>query len=124
MEEWKEIKVKKNGVLYDYSDKYLVSNNGDIYSIKGKKTLKQVVDRLGYRNIGFGHKKERFKVHQVVAQAFIPNPKGYTEIHHIDGNKENNSVENLKWCDRSFNNSQEDRVLSWKQSMSKRKRAA
>lgn len=45
----------------------------------------------------------RYFVHRLVAQAFIPNPENLEEVDHIDGNKENNSVENLRWISRAGN---------------------
>lgn len=44
------------------------------------------------------------KVHTLVADTFIPNPYNYTEINHKDENKKNNTVENLEWCTKSYNN--------------------
>lgn len=43
-------------------------------------------------------------VHRLVAQCFIANPNDYPEVNHKDGNKENNSIDNLEWCTRSQNN--------------------
>lgn len=45
------------------------------------------------------------KVHRLVAEAFILNPNEFSEINHIDENKENNCVNNLEWCTSEYNNS-------------------
>lgn len=39
----------------------------------------------------------------MVAECFLPNPEGKTEINHIDGNKENNDISNLEWTSRKEN---------------------
>ena len=43
------------------------------------------------------------RIHQLVAQAFIPNPHNYPCINHKDGNKQNNKVDNLEWCTQKQN---------------------
>lgn len=50
-------------------------------------------------------KKKRINrlVHRYVAKAFVSNPYGYSEVNHIDGNKENNNADNLEWCTRQEN---------------------
>ncbi len=48
-------------------------------------------------------KNRTAKVHRLVGDAFIPNPKNYPEINHKDGIRDNNVVENLEWCTREYN---------------------
>lgn len=61
----------------------------------------------GYARVGVGpidgYKKTY--VHRLVAETWIPNadPDRLIEVNHIDGNKLNNSVNNLEWCDRKYN---------------------
>lgn len=48
-------------------------------------------------------KRHRRMVHQLVAEAFIPNPLGFSQVNHIDADTFNARVENLEWCDQSHN---------------------
>lgn len=52
-------------------------------------------------------KRKSKHLHRVLAEAFIPNPLGYTCIDHIDDNPLNNDITNLQWCDYKINNSKE-----------------
>lgn len=100
---WKEI----DGT----SGAYLVSNLGRVKSLnyRGQRGVEKVMtganDEKGYRvvTISMFKGKKTQKVHRLVAKAFLQNPNGYTEINHIDGNKENNCVSNLEWTDRKGN---------------------
>lgn len=85
-----------------YIGKYQVSNLGKVRSlprngtVRYKRILKIQTDRKGYNYVSF-HKK-KFKVHRLVAEAFIPNPENKPQVNHIDGNKINNCVNNLEWA--------------------------
>lgn len=99
IEEWKEIE--------GYEGLYEVSNLGRVKSLKyGKeRILKAGKDGCGYMlvNLCKEGKMKMFRIHRLVAAAFIPNPQNLPEINHIDENKENNCSDNLEWCDRKYN---------------------
>ena len=56
----------------------------------------------GYVMWYYAHKG--YLIHRLVAQAFIPNPRGCSTVNHIDGDKTNNCVNNLEWCIQLDNN--------------------
>ena len=98
---WKEIK--------GYEGRYQISSLGRVKSLNYNKTGKE--DILSPGNIrGYLHvrlskegKSKPFQVHRLVALHFIPNPNNYPEVNHKDENKQNNTVDNLEWCDRKYN---------------------
>ena len=68
--------------------------------IKGR-LRKPTKDKDGYLVIGLG--KGNYKIHRLVALAFIHNTNNYPQINHKDGNKSNNTVTNLEWCSNAEN---------------------
>ena len=101
MEIWKEVEGTEG--------KIQVSNEGRVRSLlRGfPYYLKQQRDKKGYLRlrIEIKGKSLTFKVHRMVAKAFIPNPENLPQVNHIDGNKENNRVDNLEWIS-NYDNAQ------------------
>ena len=107
---WKPIK--------GYEGFYEVSNFGRVKSLERKvkanfhfgntRTYKERILKSGnvkgYQQVTLrnGISKHEF-IHRLVAEAFVPNPKGYKTINHIDGNKKNNCADNLEWCTQKEN---------------------
>lgn len=91
-----------------YETLFAVSEDGQVYSKRTNKILKQNLHPNGYFTIatkigGRSGKSLCFKVHRLVAQAFLPNEKNYPVVNHKDGIKTNNLVSNLEWCSYSEN---------------------
>lgn len=89
METWKMI---------DGFEKYSVSDTGNIRNNQTGKLLKGVMDDKGFIVVTlYGETKRTVSIHKLVAQAFIPNIEHKLTVLHIDSDKTNNDVSNLKW---------------------------
>ena len=108
---WKDIKGYEN---------YQISNYGRIKSktritkvgiknvkeaLRKDKVLKPQKLTKGYLGVRLYQNTtgKTFKIHRLVANAFIPNPNNLLQVNHIDGNKSNNSADNLEWCTNEEN---------------------
>ena len=135
MGKWKAIKISKGDKYYDFTGKYEVSSEGDIRSLDrlvsgphGEKrmltgkTIKHIVDKNGYHIVHLFDDgvSSMFKVHRIVAEAFIENPDDLPLVNHKDENPANNTVDNLEWCDSQYNATYgcgvEKRVKAYKKS--------
>lgn len=86
-----------------YEGLYTITSSGKIYN-KFKKVMK-CSNTKGYRKINLTKDKvvRTYKVHRLVAQAFLCNPEEYPEVDHRDEDKTNNDVSNLRWCSSQMN---------------------
>ena len=117
-----------------YEGLYKVSDKGNIYIVErigsngrkfGGMTIKPRYTRDGYLQVALcknGEIKNKY-THRLVAEAFIPNPKSFLEINHLDEVKDNNELSNLEWCDSSYNNNYGSRIERIAQKNSKKVRA-
>lgn len=82
-----------------------VSNLGRCYipftkNGRGNKYTYGIDNGYGYLRIGFN--KKYYFIHVLVAECFIPNPNNYPTVDHINRNKTDNRVENLRWATKSM----------------------
>lgn len=86
---------------------YEINEYGVLRNVKSKKIVHGSKENNGYQRVKIENKclggVIRTSIHQLVAEAFVPNPDGFHEINHIDTNKQNNHVSNLEWTDHSGN---------------------
>lgn len=87
----------------EYEDKFLISDNGLLISRRTDKVLSQNVNKGGYLNHatkidGRSGVNKCFRLHRVVAEAFIDNPDNKPEVNHINANKADNTKKNLEWA--------------------------
>lgn len=109
-EEWRDIP--------GYEGQYQVSNIGRVRSAgysytdtKGRnwnrkpRILSPILNSYGYYaiRVGLGCNRKSFLIHRLVAVAFIPCVDGKDCIDHIDGDRTNNFVDNLRWCTKKGN---------------------
>ena len=91
--------------IEDYPN-YLIYNDGRVWSKFGKgRFLKQSPNAYGYRMVQLWNKNggKNLLVHRLVAKAYIPNPDNHPTVDHINGIRDDNRIENLRWVTHSEN---------------------
>ena len=91
-----------------YEGLYKVSNTGKIFSVVTNRELSVIQKKDGYTCISLcdkDHNKKQYRIHQLVAKAFIPNPNNLPMINHKNEIKNDNRVENLEWVTAQQNSS-------------------
>lgn len=95
-EEWRDV--------IGYEGLYMVSSFGRIFSKMKNRLLSPCKNSSKMPHLYIDARKNgcrtKLYIHRLVALAFIPNPKKYPEIDHIDCIPTNNHFSNLKWCNR------------------------
>ena len=91
--------------IQDFND-YLVYEDGLVFSKKSNKFLKPQKNKGGYYLVCLckNGKPKSFKIHRLVGLHYLPLVEGKDYIDHIDGNKMNNHVNNLRWTTKIENN--------------------
>ena len=86
--------------------KYQVSSQGRIRNVESGRIFTGTRDAFGYKHVRLINPQGTYtlrKVHRLVAEAFLPNPEGKPIIDHRDGDKTNNTLDNLRWVTYSEN---------------------
>lgn len=113
--QYEEIETLEGEIWKDvvgYEEYYKISNKGRCISLdyngtKVPRLMKpsKASNRGEYMRycLSMDGVKKDYKIHRLVAEAFIPNPNNLPMVNHKDENPKNNCVENLEWCDAKYN---------------------
>jgi hypothetical protein len=90
--------------LKSYEGLYMINKKGEIWSCWYNKIMKpQIEDGYFGINLRKDSKKHKGRIHRLLAIQYISNPDNFEVIDHIDRNRQNNNLENLRWCSRQTN---------------------
>lgn len=100
IEEWRDV--------VGFEDFFLISSKGRLFSKRSNRLLKLFKNKRGYYCVatrigGRNGQTYCFKIHRLVAKAFISNPENLSTVNHINGIKDDNNVGNLEWMSVSDN---------------------
>ena len=111
-------------VCEDYPS-YMINTKGEIKSSLTNKILKPSKHKSGYMLVGLRKDgvSKTVKVHRLLAKAFIPNPDNKPHVNHINGVRDDNRLENLRWCTNQENKSFELARLNNSKALTGRKQS-
>ena len=91
--------------LIDGYDNYEISSHGRVRNNETSKILKIYAEKTGYFSLGLykDKKKKQHRIHCLVGSAFLEKKEGDIEVDHIDHNRANNMLSNLRWTSKSGN---------------------
>ena len=97
--------------IKDYEN-YLIFEDGVVMNTKFGREMKPSINKFGYYIIGLrkDNKRKHFSIHRLIALAYIPNPDNKPCVDHINRNKEDNRIENLRWV--TYTENQRNRSCS------------
>ena len=89
-----------------YEGLYKINKEGQVWGVKRQKFLKPCIDRCGYYRVKLFNngKSIYFAVHRLLCLQFLPNPNNLPVVDHIDRNRSNNNLDNLRWVSIRGNN--------------------
>jgi hypothetical protein len=92
-------RITKSGIITSYSHiDFIVRKNGTVYPRRRKGVVRSIYKGYYMGVILFRNTEKCFRpIHRLLALAFIPNPENKPQVNHIDGNRYNNSLDNLEW---------------------------
>ena len=97
-----------------YENLYKINRKGEVWSCIYGKIRKPQLREDGYIMISMNKEKSRIKtgIHRLLALQYIDNPNNHSEVDHIDRNRQNNSLDNLRWVSRVENQNNTFKNLS------------
>lgn len=110
----------------NYEGLYQASNLGRIKSLNfygsDKEKIMSIQTTGNYNHIILHKdgKSKNFSIQKLIALTFIPNHNNYKEINHKDENTRNNCVDNLEWCNHSYNINYGNRIQKVKEKLSRK----
>ena len=121
IEEWRPV-VGYEG-LYEVSntgrvrslDRYVRSKSKSYRLQKGSILSPSTSNGYLYVILQASQVTRKFRIHRLVAQAFLPNPDNLPQVNHKDEDKLNNRVDNLEWCTVKYNNNYGTRTIRAKE---------